>query len=203
MQPEQPDTPANEPAAGRPVATSEPTAQEPTGAARPPLARPVLSPEQRAARAARRARDVARVKRIVRASLVAVAVALTGVFVAAFRINPYDEDGNPRSMSTHTQLGLPPCNFVTLTGKPCPACGMTTSFALLVRGDVSSSVKANWVGSVICVLWALTLVWAAASAVRGKPLFVPRGRGELTFTVAVGAVLVLMFARWTAVLIQG
>ena len=35
-------------------------------------------------------------------------------------------------MGTHQQLGLPPCNFVTLTGYPCPACGMTTSFALLV-----------------------------------------------------------------------
>lgn len=142
-------------------------------------------------------------KRIVRAMLIAVAVALTGVFVAAFRIHPYDEDGAPRTMSTHTQLGMPPCNFVTLTGKPCPACGMTTSFALLVRGDVSASVRANWVGSVICVLWALTLAWAVASGVRGKPLFVRRGRGELTFTVIAGAVLVLMLARWTAVLVSG
>jgi hypothetical protein len=130
-------------------------------------------------------------------------VALTAVFVAAFRIYPYDEDGNPRTRSTHTQLGLPPCNFVSLTGKPCPACGMTTSFALLVRGDVVSSARANWVGSVICVLWAVTLVWAVVSGVRGKPMFVPPGRGELVFTAAVGAVLVLMLARWTAVLISG
>ena len=31
---------------------------------------------------------------------------------------------------------MPPCNFVLMTGKPCPSCGMTTSFALLVRGDI-------------------------------------------------------------------
>jgi hypothetical protein len=80
---------------------------------------------------------------------------------------------------------------------------MTTSFALLVRGDVSASLRANWVGSVICVLWALALVWATASGVWGKPLFVPPGRGETVFTVLVGAVLVLMLARWTAVLISG
>jgi hypothetical protein len=80
---------------------------------------------------------------------------------------------------------------------------MTTSFALLVRGDVVASVRANWVGSVICVLWALTLVWAVASGIRGKPLFVRPGRGELVFTVIVGAVLVLMLARWAAVLISG
>ena len=106
-------------------------------------------------------------------------------------------------MATHTQLGLPPCNFVTLTGKPCPSCGMTTSFALLVRGDVAASARANWVGSVICLMWAAALVWATASGVRGKPLFVPPGRGELVFTVLTGAVLTLMLARWAAVLIQG
>jgi hypothetical protein len=138
---------------------------------------------------------------LVRVALFAVAVVLTGVFVAAFRIYPYDANGKPRTMSTHTQLGLPPCNFVDLTGKPCPACGMTTSFALLVRGDVVASARANWVGSVICVLWALTLVWAVGSGVWGKPLFIPPRRGELVFTMIVGAVVVLMLGRWTAVLI--
>ena len=58
-------------------------------------------------------------------------------------------------MATHTQLGMPPCNFVVMTGKPCPACGMTTSFALLVRGDVRASLRANWAGTLIAVLWAV------------------------------------------------
>ena len=164
-----------------------------------PVAKPVRSPRDRAERAARRARAAARTRRFVRATLIAIAVALTGVFVAAYRIYPYDEDGKPRTMSTHTQLGMPPCNFVTLTGKPCPSCGMTTSFALLVRGDVVASARANWVGSVICVLWAMTLVWATASGIWGKPLFVPPGRGELVFTIITGVVLTFMLARWAAV----
>jgi hypothetical protein len=106
-------------------------------------------------------------------------------------------------MATHTQLGMPPCNFVTLAGKPCPSCGMTTSFALLVRGDVAASLRANWVGSIICVLWATTLLWAAASAAWGKALLIPPGRGELVLTVIVGAVVVLMLGRWAALLISG
>jgi hypothetical protein len=181
VQPERPDTPADEP--------------------KLPIAEPVRPAPPRPRRD--RAAEAARIRRVTRAALLAIAVALAGVFVAAFRIHPYDEDGNPRTMSTHTQLGMPPCNFVVLAGKPCPSCGMTTSFALLVRGDVLASARANWVGSIICVLWALTLVWALASGVRGKPLFVPPGRGELIFTAIVGAVLLLMLARWAAVLISG
>ena len=178
MQPEQPDTPADE--------------------QNLPIAHPVRPAPRRD-----RVAGAARLRRLTRAALIAIAVALTGVFVAAFRIHPYDEDGKPRTMSTHTQLGMPPCNFVVMTGKPCPSCGMTTSFALLVRGDVVASARANWVGSVICVLWALMLVWALASGLWGKALFVPPGRGELVFTVIVGTVLMLMLARWAAILASG
>ena len=64
--------------------------------------------------------------------LVLIAAGFATIFGVAVWLNPYDADGNPRSMATHTQLGLPPCNMVELIGKPCPACGMTTSFSLLV-----------------------------------------------------------------------
>ena len=148
-------------------------------------------------------RPARRTRLYVRAMLLAVTAVLTTVFVIAFRLNPYDEDGQPRTMATHTQLGMPPCNFVIMTGKPCPACGMTTSFALLVRGDVSASLRANWVGTTIAVIWAVLLLWALASAVRGKPLFIPRGRGELITTIIAGTVLVLMLTRWGIVLISG
>ena len=144
-----------------------------------------------------------RTGRIVRLSLLLVGTALAGVFAVAFYLNPYAPDGTPRTMATHTQLGMPPCNFVVMTGKPCPACGMTTSFALLVRGDVPASLRANWAGTLIAGLWALTLVWAVAGGIAGRALFVPRGKGELYLTVSVGVVLTLMLGRWGWVLISG
>jgi hypothetical protein len=144
-----------------------------------------------------------RVQRLVRLSLLMIGGLLAGVFAIAFWLNPYDSDGRPRRMATHTQLGMPPCNFVILTGKPCPACGMTTSFALLVRGDVSASLQANWAGTLIAVLWALTMVWAVTGGVVGRPLYVPRGKGELVLTTMVGVVLALMLIRWGAVLLNG
>lgn len=132
----------------------------------------------------------------VRAGLTAVAVALVGVFAVAAWLEPYDEQGRPRTMSTHTQLGVPDCNFLVLTGKPCPSCGMTTSFALLVRGDVGASLRANWVGTLLAITWAGLLVWSLVSAVKGRFLGIPPGRGELILTAAVGIFLVLMLARW-------
>lgn len=140
---------------------------------------------------------------ILRLSLLLAAGGLAGVFAVAFWLNPYGPDGAPRARGTHQQLGLPPCNFMTLSGKPCPSCGMTTSFALLVRGDVEASLRANWAGTILALVWAGTLVWAVASAVWGRPLFIPHGYGELVLTVAVGLILVLMLTRWVIVLVGG
>jgi hypothetical protein len=139
----------------------------------------------------------------VRGLLLTIAAGLAVVFGVAFWLNPYSSDGSPRTMATHTQLGMPPCNFVVLTGRPCPACGMTTSFALLVRGDVGASLRANWVGTLLATFWAGLLVWAVVSGVVGRPLLIPPGRGELSVTIAVGVLLVLMLGRWVGVLLIG
>src|SRR5262249_40101558 len=128
-------------------------------------------PVAKPAGAARRAAGTPRTGLIVRLSLLIVAGGLVCVFGGARWIDPYEPDGTPRTMSTHTQLGMAPCGFLIATGKPCPACGMTTSFALLVRGEVAASLRANWAGTLIALLWAATLVWALASAARGRLLF--------------------------------
>ena len=152
--------------------------------ARLPVARPVRDP---------------RLTWWVRGVLVVMAMGFALVFGVALSLNPYDADGSPRTMATHTQLGLPPCNMVTLIGKPCPACGMTTSFALLVRGDVPASLSANWAGTLLALFWMSLIPWAAWGAVRGKYLFVRSG--EALTTVAVVAILVLMLGRWAVVLL--
>lgn len=156
-----------------------------------PVARPALP------------RGAPRTRLIVRLALLVIACGLAAVFAVALWLDPYDAAGRPRTMATHTQLGMPPCGFVLATGKPCPACGMTTSFALLVRGDVGASLRANWAGTAVAVLSAGALGWAVASGVRGRLLFVPRGRGELVLTGVVGVVLVLMLGRWGIVLAGG
>jgi hypothetical protein len=148
---------------------------------------------------ARRVQEQARMARVVRGLLILMATGFAVVLGLAFALNPYDAEGQPRSMATHTQLGLPPCNMVTLIGKPCPACGMTTSFALLMKGDLVNSARANWVGMLLAAFCLFGVPWAIASAIRGRYYFI--GSMETTSTIVVIVLLVLMFSRWAVVLL--
>ncbi|MHB1426663.1 MAG: DUF2752 domain-containing protein [Gemmataceae bacterium] len=134
----------------------------------------------------------------VRGSLVGLALALSAVFIVAVWLNPYNADGSPRSMATHQQLGLPPCTFYFTTGLPCPSCGMTTSFALLMHGDLSNSLRANAVGTVLAAFCLLLIPWCLASAVCRRTLFVRSMERALTFIVL--AFLSMMLLRWLIVL---
>lgn len=70
---------------------------------------------------------------------------------------------DPRGFGTHIQLGLPPCAFQAWTGLPCPACGLTTCFAHMARGQLTAAAEANTFG---VLLFAIVLalpplaVWA-------------------------------------------
>jgi hypothetical protein len=134
----------------------------------------------------------------VRGTLVGVALALIAVFAVAVWLKPYDDDGTPYRMATHRQMGLPPCTFFATTGLPCPSCGMTTSFSLLMHGDVINSLRANAVGTLLAVFCLTLIPWCLASAVWKRPLFVRSV--ERTLTLVVLGFLSLMLLRWGIVL---
>jgi len=134
-----------------------------------------------------------------RLALLLMAAALVGVFALARWLDPYDEEGQARRWETHRQLGLPECSFKTITGKPCPSCGMTTSFALLMRGDVKNSLRANYVGTLLAVFLFLLIPWALASIVRRRLLFIRSLERALTWAVAF--FLALLLIRWAFVLL--
>src|SRR5438552_6959856 len=133
-------------------------------------------------------------RRRVRIGLIAVAAGLVALFAVAVWINPYAPDGRPQTMGTHQQLGLPECNFRRLTGYPCPSCGMTTSFALLVRGDVGNSLRANAVGTLLAVTLFATIPWSLVSAARARWVWVRDVEAWILRLVIVFVLLAL--ARW-------
>jgi hypothetical protein len=139
--------------------------------------------------------------RWVRGSLVFVAVGLISIFAIAAWLNPYQDDGSPRTQETHLQLHLPPCTFYTMTGGyPCPSCGMTTSFSLLIHGDVWNSLKANAVGTLLALFWLALIPWCLISSWQGRPLFILSIEGALSRAVVV--FLILMLTRWVIVMVM-
>ena len=47
---------------------------------------------------------------------------------------------------THQQLGLPPCPSVLLFDRPCPGCGLTTSWTSFLHGDIVTAFKCHPLG---------------------------------------------------------
>ncbi|HVS36396.1 MAG TPA: DUF2752 domain-containing protein [Gemmataceae bacterium] len=134
----------------------------------------------------------------VRGALVGVALGLTALFGLAWWLNPYQADGTARRMETHMQLGLPECTFKRMTGYPCPSCGMTTSFALTIRGDLLHGVQANSVGVLLALFLLAFIPWCIASAICRRTVFV-RSVERTTMFIVLG-LLGLMLLRWVVVL---
>ncbi|MGB8332752.1 MAG: DUF2752 domain-containing protein [Polyangiales bacterium] len=74
---------------------------------------------------------------------------------------------DPRGYGTHTQLGLPPCGFLLLTGFPCPGCGLTTAFAYGIRGQWLLAASANPLGLAMFLVVCLCVPLGATAALRG------------------------------------
>lgn len=111
-------------------------------------------------------------------------------------------DPDPAGHGTHVQLGLRECSVLAWTGYPCPMCGMTTSFANMVRLRVVSAAIAQPFGVVLFAMTAATGGVAAVEFVqprgRLKALFVWLGRfeGRLAALFVAGLIGGWMYKLW-------
>jgi len=133
-----------------------------------------------------------------RRGLAMVALASMTVLGIAAWLHPYDDEGRPLLMETHRQLGLPPCTFRLVTGMPCPSCGMTTSFALLMHGELSASLKANAVGTLLALLCVLVIPWSLLCAYKGRLYGIVSL--EKTLIILVITIVSLTLLRWFIVI---
>lgn len=98
-----------------------------------------------------------------------------------------------RGFGTHRQLGLPDCTFIQLFGERCPACGMTTSWAYLTRGDVLSALSVNAGGTLLGLIALVSGPWLLGSGVKGRWLGQPHEVVIITIGIAVCLVI---FVDW-------
>jgi hypothetical protein len=128
--------------------------------------------------------------------LVVFALLLSVIFVVASRLEP-----DPKGFGTHTQLGLWPCAFRATTGKPCPTCGMTTSFAWFVRANLIQSWRANPSGTLIAFVSVLLIPWLLFVAIGGRPW--PFRNLEQPLVGMSVAVVALTLISWLVSMIMG
>ena len=119
------------------------------------------------------------------------------VLVVAAWIEP-----NPSGHGTHTQLGLPPCGFLALTGFPCPGCGLTTAFAYGVRGQWWLAGASNPLGLALFLIACATVPFGILGVVRGWSFAAVIGRLSLDrWALAVaGCGVVLWVVRFASAL---
>jgi uncharacterized protein DUF2752 len=137
--------------------------------------------------------------RLSRRSRFLAALVGAGLLAALFVATQLRAD--PRGLGTHEQLGLPPCSFIIWTGKRCPACGMTTAWALMAHGHVVQALRTHTTGALLAVLALPVGLAAAAMAIGGRRLAWQPGDVLVAATsvLLAGAVL----AEWIVRLANG
>ncbi|MCK6542898.1 DUF2752 domain-containing protein [bacterium] len=72
-------------------------------------------------------------------------------------------------VGTHRQLGLPPCGFLTITGYPCPSCGLTTSVSLGMHGHWLDALRVQPFGVYLFVLMSLVAILSLVGILKKIP----------------------------------
>jgi len=95
---------------------------------------------------------------------------------------------------THQQLGLPPCTMIFLFGTPCPSCGMTTSWAHFVRGEIVASLRANAGGTLLAMVAVVVAAISSITAVAGRWIVPPPG--QLVCLLAALGIVAVTLVDW-------
>ncbi len=137
-----------------------------------------------------------RLRRDARLALAVAALILVAGLSLARVLRP-----DPTGRGTHTQLGLRSCAFLDRTGRPCPTCGMTTSFAWMVRGRLVMAWRAHPAGCFLVPVCIGLIPWCLVTAFRGEPWGSRTVQEPLA--VLVVATMALSLAAWIIRLLFG
>jgi hypothetical protein len=69
---------------------------------------------------------------------------------------------SPSGHGTHQQLGLAPCPSIHFLNRPCPGCGLTTSWTATIHGQFGQAFNSHWLGPpafAIFTACALVALW--------------------------------------------
>ncbi len=114
-----------------------------------------------------------------------VTAGILGLFTLARMLEP-----SPTGVGTHTQLGLPPCATLAVFDSRCPACGMTTSWSLVLHFRFIEAMEANVGGSLLAIIAMVSLPITCYFSITGGVYY----GEELTFSLAIAIAISLVLA---------
>lgn len=126
------------------------------------------------------------------ADLMTLVIAVVVLAAPAF-LDPGD-----KLLGLHTRLLLPPCLFHLVTGVPCPLCGITTSFSLLLHGRLTRSFLAHPAGPFIYLtILSLTIlgILSRLGLVKKRTISIP----SWCWPFGLALLWVLRLGAWLAV----
>lgn len=85
------------------------------------------------------------------------------------------------------QAWLPPCPLRTLTGIPCPFCGITTGCAWLARGSILKAFESNILSPFLMAGSLIAAAYVAVFRIVQRRAIVPPPAVRRTFWIAAGA----------------
>lgn len=124
-----------------------------------------------------------------RGLLVLFGLGLIVLLIVAMFLTP-----SPKGYGTHTQLGLQPCSFTAMVGIRCPSCGMTTSWAHFVRGNIGQSLKANSGGTLLAAASAVAGPWMLICGILGRWWI--RRPNEWVAVAVAGIIVLVTMIDW-------
>jgi len=96
---------------------------------------------------------------------------------------------------THEQLFTGPCAAILISGMPCPTCGMTTSFSMVMHGRLYDAFIAQPAGMLLCLATMLLVVHGVQVLLTGRTLTVNWHRvGPVRFMLGLGLLILLGWA---------
>ena len=99
---------------------------------------------------------------------------------------------DPRGWGTHEQLGFRPCYPMAHWNVPCPGCGVTTSVALLARGDVLAALRTQPLGPLLVLGAGAAAAWALNGHRRGRDLVAELTRWRWRVLARAAGLLLLL-----------
>lgn len=91
----------------------------------------------------------------------------TGVWLFATLVGLYLKPA-AAGHGTHQELGLPPCPSVLFFDRPCPGCGLTTSWTALLHGDWRMAFHAHALGPILYLGFTIYALGTLVLAVQGR-----------------------------------